>query len=41
MGSKLIAAGPGSEWSASTIRAELASLEDRGFLSYLRGQGPH
>ena len=34
VGSKLIASGPGSEWSASTIRSELASLEDQGFLSH-------
>jgi heat-inducible transcriptional repressor len=34
VGSKLIAAGPGSEWSASTIRSELSTLEDRGFLSH-------
>ncbi len=34
VGSKLIAAGPGSDWSASTIRSELASLEDGGFLSH-------
>ena len=34
VGSKLIAAGPGSEWSPSTIRAELASLEQSGFLSH-------
>jgi heat-inducible transcriptional repressor len=34
VGSKLIATGAGSEWSASTIRGELATLEDRGFLSH-------
>jgi heat-inducible transcriptional repressor len=32
--SKLLAAEQGSDWSASTIRAELASLEEDGLLSH-------
>ena len=34
VGSKAIASGQGSDWSSSTIRAELASLEDGGFLTH-------
>jgi heat-inducible transcriptional repressor len=34
VGSRAIASRPGVEWSPSTIRAELASLEDGGFLTH-------
>jgi len=34
VGSRAIADRPGIEWSSSTVRAELASLEDGGFLTH-------
>lgn len=34
VGSKALTTGAGSGWSASTIRAELASLEEHGFLTH-------
>ncbi len=34
VGSKAIAARPGVEWSASTVRAELAALEREGYLTH-------
>ena len=34
VGSKAIAEGSGVEWSASTVRAELAELERQGFLTH-------
>jgi heat-inducible transcriptional repressor len=34
VGSKAIAATDGVEWSASTVRSELAALEDAGFLTH-------
>ena len=34
VGSKSIAEGSGVEWSPSTVRAELAAIEDEGFLTH-------
>jgi heat-inducible transcriptional repressor len=34
VGSRALANGPDVDWSASTVRAELASLEDEGFLTH-------
>ena len=36
VGSRALANRPGIGWSASTVRAELASLEEEGFLTQIR-----